>query len=734
MDPRFPERRVWPLLGAALALAGCSLQPSSHSSVIVDLSPLARGAQEQRAARLAAEGWDPTLARELGLVSPTADRVLASRVDAAAVLPQEPAGPGLMSFPSAPTSLADFDCVVLNVIGPGIASLSPGDPVRPPEQWDLNSVCSYIYPGVLSQPVDLKSGDTQIQLEVQVDRGPSRLVQVVGFMKDPTLRCDQIPLKESVGSAGGNAFQGQIGFFYELGKAKVDLFSDASVEISGGFDTNASIDNCHSQGGGGGGTGGGGPGAPGQGFLLVGGLKPLPMPTPTSTAGPMPVSSPVPTVAVNRFVPTPTGGYWDQQIPQLPSDLHPNFQYTGTQLVGLTDMGGATFGTGEAVVVGGLAWEVVAVGYAPTGTYKLAALMSPTPGSPPVWVTGEMFQTVHQVSPPITAQAPDKRIRPGVARIAPDQLVVYGGGAAAVPLQLIRRTSAGTFTVTEQATQVSPGVVYAPEAMSISATPPIAGAPAETCAIFWGGCSTLPQGPLCSAAASMPLQAYCWNGTQLTHLDFSAAATPRSGHTLTRLANGRLVALGGTGSGGGILPGFQVLDTSAGATWQISPEVTPNSTICQMALGRHGHSAVSLSGGKVLIFGGQGTSASVFLQDAWVVDIDALVANLSNSAACVNVSPTVSGLPPLSFAGGAAFSWLDTMPSPPMMFSFLMGGVVPGMSGVPQPSDSMWNLSIDPLNPVHLNVGFDSRMQGITLDSNGNFGPGPRGGFLPLRY
>lgn len=213
----FPKTRNWrfnarygALALLAMSLSACSLEERKTARVVIDLSEL-------RSERGAASRWD------------------APSVNATAM--STPAQPTWGNGSRALTSYSDLDCVMLNVMGEGIPSPFAGKPAIRPEKWDLNNVCSYIYPGTFSAPASLDQAT--IELSISVQKGPSRLVQVLGFNKAASLRCEDITLPMIVEGDGVN-----VSNLFELGKTKVDLMSDATVEIEGNIASAKSVEGC----------------------------------------------------------------------------------------------------------------------------------------------------------------------------------------------------------------------------------------------------------------------------------------------------------------------------------------------------------------------------------------------------------------------------------------------------------------------------------------------------------
>jgi hypothetical protein len=125
--------------------------------------------------------------------------------------------PGLYAV-TAPTSMSDFQCVGVNVVGYGIPAANAHD--RPEERLPkMFAGSSCAYPGITSTPL---SSSQDASLDLIVPSGPQRIVQVVG-VTDPALCAMTVPIG-SVDIKTNNAV-------YELGRGVVDLYGDKSITI-----------------------------------------------------------------------------------------------------------------------------------------------------------------------------------------------------------------------------------------------------------------------------------------------------------------------------------------------------------------------------------------------------------------------------------------------------------------------------------------------------------------------
>lgn len=82
-------------------------------------------------------------------------------------------------------------------------------------------------------------------------------------------------------------------------------------------------------------------------------------------------------------------------------------------------------------------------------------------------------------------------------------------------------------------------------------------------------------------------------------------ATPRSQHTATLLADGRVLVTGGRGESGTPLATAEVFDP------RVSPPASPWRGLASMSAGRAGHTATQLASGQILVAGGGGPSGAL---------------------------------------------------------------------------------------------------------------------------
>jgi hypothetical protein len=131
--------------------------------------------------------------------------------------------PGIFA---APTYLSSFDCLAVNITGSGIPSADGISPSQS-EIESLKNRSSYCaYPGVTSAPFYLASSPT---LSLKVPMGAARVVQIVGISSGAGICGSTSPIGKTRSSGSTN--------YYEVGRALVDLFADASVQITSSYNS-----------------------------------------------------------------------------------------------------------------------------------------------------------------------------------------------------------------------------------------------------------------------------------------------------------------------------------------------------------------------------------------------------------------------------------------------------------------------------------------------------------------
>ncbi|XP_021984598.1 F-box/kelch-repeat protein At1g51550 [Helianthus annuus] len=96
--------------------------------------------------------------------------------------------------------------------------------------------------------------------------------------------------------------------------------------------------------------------------------------------------------------------------------------------------------------------------------------------------------------------------------------------------------------------------------------------------------------------------------------------SPRSGHTLTSIGGSRTVLFGGRGMGYEVLNDVWYFDSSEGRLGWVPVLFEPRNVPGGISLARVGHSATLISGGRVLIYGGE-DSYRHRKDDFWLLDI-----------------------------------------------------------------------------------------------------------------
>ena len=148
---------------------------------------------------------------------------------------------------SAPGTIGGFDCLGINVVGPGIPDSSGrmlGNLGEIHQALLQQAYCSYR--GVTAGPI-LKSGSNYVasELALSVPAGPARVIQVMGIVD---ARAGRPACQPGTFATDLGATAGQVGF-YEIARAVVDLASDRAISLASAWDgTEARLMNC-TQGG-----------------------------------------------------------------------------------------------------------------------------------------------------------------------------------------------------------------------------------------------------------------------------------------------------------------------------------------------------------------------------------------------------------------------------------------------------------------------------------------------------
>lgn len=145
-----------------------------------------------------------------------------------AVAPEFPFAVMAAVTPSPQPSIQLFDCLAVNVVGPGIGNTggSGDDPnLMLPPLLARQSYCSYR--GVIAGPITPATG-TSKTIALTVPSGPSRLIQLVAVREMNGSNACQTEFTTG-GSSGAQ--------YFEAGRTVTDLFNDVSVDLSSDWAT-----------------------------------------------------------------------------------------------------------------------------------------------------------------------------------------------------------------------------------------------------------------------------------------------------------------------------------------------------------------------------------------------------------------------------------------------------------------------------------------------------------------
>lgn len=133
----------------------------------------------------------------------------------------------------APSSMAAFSCLMINIQGEGIPSTLPS---RVPSDFlpgllNQTSYCSY--PGITSEPILLSGKGAEIGLSVPV--GDKRIVQIIGIQDPDKQYCvPGVPMGTTIAQEDLKRVPHNVAF-YEIGRAIVPIFQDTSVTIKDSY-------------------------------------------------------------------------------------------------------------------------------------------------------------------------------------------------------------------------------------------------------------------------------------------------------------------------------------------------------------------------------------------------------------------------------------------------------------------------------------------------------------------
>jgi alpha-tubulin suppressor-like RCC1 family protein len=132
-----------------------------------------------------------------------------------------------------PSLVSGFDCLGVNVTGPGIPDTSlnpePNQAILFDRLLRRESYCSYR--GMLAGPLVAGAAQPQ-EISLTLPPGPTRLIQVVGIQEIGGSNSCAAEFNQAIPrtlNPSGRPLEGEV---YELGRAVVDLFSDRAVTLS----------------------------------------------------------------------------------------------------------------------------------------------------------------------------------------------------------------------------------------------------------------------------------------------------------------------------------------------------------------------------------------------------------------------------------------------------------------------------------------------------------------------
>jgi hypothetical protein len=147
----------------------------------------------------------------------------------------------LFAAQTPPPATSDlFQCLAVNVIGPGIAPAF-GNPLNATHFDELVARTSYCtYPGITALIPNPGPGAATVNVNLKVPAGPKRLVQVLGF-NDPL---NQVCGNGALDSRADNTQAKE----YEIGRILTDLFHDTKVAIDEEWNTLTQTDQINRSG------------------------------------------------------------------------------------------------------------------------------------------------------------------------------------------------------------------------------------------------------------------------------------------------------------------------------------------------------------------------------------------------------------------------------------------------------------------------------------------------------
>ncbi len=144
---------------------------------------------------------------------------------------------------SGPATITDFNCIAVNVVSEDIPSLKPGlfpsgliGPLRG------GATCTY--PGIMSPPLSMPTAGGSVEIQLQVPRGPHRLIQVLGIYRSGC--ASTVPFAQLIMQSSDPVNDYPT---YELGRATVDVYGSTYLSIPNTYST-SKLAICNSSGGG----------------------------------------------------------------------------------------------------------------------------------------------------------------------------------------------------------------------------------------------------------------------------------------------------------------------------------------------------------------------------------------------------------------------------------------------------------------------------------------------------
>lgn len=137
-------------------------------------------------------------------------------------------GRAVETFSAPPSSVSGFDCLAVNVMGPGIAPRGPSPNQATVDEIIGGNFCSYA--GVLSPPVLAGTGGT---VSLRVPKGNRRIIQILGVLS--TSACEQ-GLFSHFDKGPNTVLDPDYPGIYEVGRVVVDLNSDSTTSVTSSYD------------------------------------------------------------------------------------------------------------------------------------------------------------------------------------------------------------------------------------------------------------------------------------------------------------------------------------------------------------------------------------------------------------------------------------------------------------------------------------------------------------------